>query len=116
MDVRFPKLSVTSTLPDNYIDTEKQLKETKWKREKMLEDIKREQALLDAAKQSFERKKEEFVKFLAQSSAYATRVRLEHILLFVIDGLLFNHLYAVALILCVHVYVQKPRGLLRYKV
>ncbi|KAJ6969659.1 protein DEFECTIVE IN MERISTEM SILENCING 3 [Populus alba x Populus x berolinensis] len=75
VDVRFPKLSVTSTLPDNYIDTEKQLKETKWKREKMLEDMKREQALLDAAKQSFERKKEEFVKFLAQSSAYASQMQ-----------------------------------------
>ena len=74
VDVRFPKLSVASTLPDNYIETEKQLKEIKWKREKMLEDIKREQALLDAAKQSFERKKEEFVNFLAQSSAYASQV------------------------------------------
>ncbi|KAJ6411008.1 hypothetical protein OIU84_007708 [Salix udensis] len=75
VDVRFPVLSVTSTLPDNYIDTEKQLKEIKWKREKMLEDIKREQALLDAAKQSFERKKEEFVNFLAQSSAYASQMQ-----------------------------------------
>ncbi|KAF9667330.1 hypothetical protein SADUNF_Sadunf15G0011600 [Salix dunnii] len=76
VDVRFPKLSVASTLPDNYIDTEKQLKEIKWKREKMLEDIKREQALLDAAKQSFERKKEEFVNFLAQSSAYASQIQI----------------------------------------
>ncbi|KAI5568439.1 hypothetical protein BDE02_12G015100 [Populus trichocarpa] len=75
VDVRFPKSSVTSTLPDNYIDTNKHLKEMKWKRETMLEDIKREQALLDTARQSFERKKEEFVKFLAQSSAYATRVQ-----------------------------------------
>ncbi|KAJ6887879.1 protein DEFECTIVE IN MERISTEM SILENCING 3-like [Populus alba x Populus x berolinensis] len=75
VDVRFPKSSVTSTLPDNYIDIKKHLKEMKWKRETMLEDIKREQALLDTARQSFERKKEEFVKFLAQSSAYATRVQ-----------------------------------------
>jgi ATP-dependent Lon protease len=74
VDVRFPKSSVTSTLPDNYIDTNKHLKEMKWKRETMLEDIKREQALLDTARQSFERKKEEFVKFLAQSSAYASQV------------------------------------------
>ncbi|KAJ6748767.1 PROTEIN DEFECTIVE IN MERISTEM SILENCING 3 [Salix purpurea] len=73
VDVRFPKSSVTSTLPDNYFDTEKHLKEMKWKREKMLEDIKREKALLDSSKQSFERKKEEFVKFLAHSSAYAAQ-------------------------------------------
>jgi len=90
VDVRFPKSSVTSTLPDNYTDTKKHLKEMKWKRETMLEDIKREQALLDTARQSFERKKEEFVKFLAQSSAYATRVRLEHTLLFMIDSLNFQ--------------------------
>lgn len=74
VDVRFPKPSATSNLPDNYIETEKQLKEMKWQKEKMLDDMKREQALLDSAKYNFERKKEEFVKFLAQSSAYATQV------------------------------------------
>lgn len=74
MDVRFPKPSMPSNIPDNVSETEKQLTEMKWKKDKMLDDIKREQAFLNAAKYNFERKKEEFVKFLAESSAYATQV------------------------------------------
>lgn len=40
----------------------------------MLEDMKREQALWDNAKFNFERKKKDFLKFLADSSSYATQV------------------------------------------
>ncbi|XP_050237479.1 protein DEFECTIVE IN MERISTEM SILENCING 3-like isoform X2 [Mercurialis annua] len=72
VDVRFPKPS--SNPPDIYLETEKQLKEVTWKKEKMTQDIKREQSLWNAAKYNFERKKEEFVKFLAETSAYATQV------------------------------------------
>ncbi|KAF2323838.1 hypothetical protein GH714_000439 [Hevea brasiliensis] len=73
VDVRFPKPSLAANLPDNYSETEKQLSGMKWKKDKLMEDVKREQSLLNAAKYSFERKKEEFVKFLAESSAYATQ-------------------------------------------
>lgn len=72
--VKFPKPSTTSTLPENYIEAERQVKEMKWKKEKMLEDVKRERALLDNAKHNFEKKREEFLKFLAESSSYATQV------------------------------------------
>jgi hypothetical protein len=37
--VKFPKPSVTSTLPENNIEAEKQVMETKWKKEKVQEDI-----------------------------------------------------------------------------
>ncbi|KDP38261.1 hypothetical protein JCGZ_05795 [Jatropha curcas] len=77
VDVRFPKSSLASQLPDNYRETEKQLKEMKWQKDKMMEDFKREQALLNAAKLNFERKKEEFVKFLADSSAYAAQHQMQ---------------------------------------
>ncbi|XP_060675501.1 protein DEFECTIVE IN MERISTEM SILENCING 3 isoform X2 [Ziziphus jujuba] len=73
VDVRFPKQLVTSSLPESYIESEKQIKEIKWKKEKLLEDIKREQALWDNAKFSFNKKKEEFLKFLAESSSYASQ-------------------------------------------
>lgn len=45
------------------------MKELKWKKEKTLDDIKREQVLRDHAVFNFGKKKEEFVKFLAQSSS-----------------------------------------------
>ncbi|XVF50968.1 hypothetical protein PTKIN_Ptkin04bG0146100 [Pterospermum kingtungense] len=73
VDVRFLKPSSTSDVPQNYSETEKQMKETKWQKEKLEEDIKRELALLNNAKFNFERKKQDFVKFLAQSSSYATQ-------------------------------------------
>jgi hypothetical protein len=72
--VKFPKPLVTSTLCENYIEAESQVKEMKWKKEKMLEDMKREEALLHAAKFDFDKKKQEFLKSLAQSSSYATQV------------------------------------------
>ncbi|XP_059435420.1 protein DEFECTIVE IN MERISTEM SILENCING 3-like isoform X2 [Corylus avellana] len=73
VDVKFPKPLVTSTLCENYIEAESQVKEMKWKKEKMLEDMKREEALLHAAKFDFDKKKQEFLKSLAQSSSYATQ-------------------------------------------
>ncbi|KAH0978785.1 hypothetical protein GBA52_005962 [Prunus armeniaca] len=73
VDVRFPKLSVISSLPETYLDSERQINELKWKKEKMQEDMKREQALLDNAKFNFDRKKQDFLKFLADSSSYATQ-------------------------------------------
>ncbi|XP_059436554.1 protein DEFECTIVE IN MERISTEM SILENCING 3-like [Corylus avellana] len=74
VDVKFPNPLVTSTLRENYIEAESQVKEMKWKKEKMLEDMKREEALLHAAKFDFDKRKQEFFKFLAQSSSYATQV------------------------------------------
>lgn len=75
VQLRFAKASVKSSLPENYIESERQIKELKWKKEKMIEDIKREQALLDNSKLNFDRKKAEFLKFLAESSSYAAQVR-----------------------------------------
>ena len=72
--MRFPKSSATSDVPQNYNETEKQVKKTRWEKEKLEEDIQRELALLNNAKFNYERKKQDFVKFLAQSSSYATQV------------------------------------------
>lgn len=74
VDVRFPRPSLISNLPEEYIECERQIKDSKRKKEKMLEDIKREQALLDNAKFNFSRKKEEFLRFLADSSSYVSQV------------------------------------------
>lgn len=67
--VRFSKTSTNSSLPDHYTESERQMKEMKWKKEKILEDMRREQALLDSTRLNFERKKMEFVQFLAETAA-----------------------------------------------
>lgn len=68
MKVSFSKTSTNSSLPDHYTESERQMKEMKWKKEKILEDMRREQALLDSMKLNFEKKKAEFVQFLAEAA------------------------------------------------
>lgn len=64
-----------SNLPLNYVETEKRIKEMKWEKERTTGDMEREQGLLDYTKQCFEIKKQELLKFLAESSSsYATQV------------------------------------------
>lgn len=70
--VRFPVSSGMSNLPLNYFETENQIKEMNWRKQTLQEDMKREQALLSHAKFNFEIKKQEFVKFLAESSSLAS--------------------------------------------
>ncbi|CAN4089562.1 unnamed protein product [Withania somnifera] len=70
VEIKFPRSSRRLNLPENYFDTENRMKELKWKRARFVEDLQREQTLLDHAKFNFEIKKQEFVKFLAQSSSY----------------------------------------------
>ncbi|CAN8254847.1 unnamed protein product [Cochlearia groenlandica] len=68
VNVRFAKPSVSRTV-DKYSEAERQMKELKWKKEKAVEDIKREQVFHEHAMFSFGKKKEEFVRFLAQGSS-----------------------------------------------
>ncbi|KAJ0719233.1 hypothetical protein HanOQP8_Chr08g0287031 [Helianthus annuus] len=74
IDVKFPITSGVSYLPEACIEVEKEMKELKWKRERMMEDIQREEALLSHVKYSFEVKKQEFLGFMAQSSPYTMPV------------------------------------------
>lgn len=78
VSLKFAKNLGRSTLPKEYFETESAMKEEKWKKERLLEDIRREQIVLDQAKFNYEIKKQEFVKFLAESSSYATQVMLQH--------------------------------------
>ncbi|KAK4799569.1 hypothetical protein SAY86_024934 [Trapa natans] len=69
--VRFSTASVPKFVAD-YYEMEKEMKELKWKREKLLEDIQRERQLLERAKNYFQINKDELIKLLAQSSTHAT--------------------------------------------
>ncbi|XP_044505582.1 protein DEFECTIVE IN MERISTEM SILENCING 3-like isoform X2 [Mangifera indica] len=74
IDVRFAKSSGMLNKPDYYAATERQIQEMKWKKENLMDDLKRETSLWKSAKDSFERKKEELLKFLADSATYASQV------------------------------------------
>lgn len=73
IDVRFPICSENSNLYDDMSKTEEQIKLKKWEKERIIEDIQREEALLHHAKSSFDLKKQEFLKYLGERSPYATQ-------------------------------------------
>ncbi|KZV44911.1 hypothetical protein F511_06533 [Dorcoceras hygrometricum] len=68
--VRFPIGYERLSIPEKYMATENQIKETKWKKDRMAEDLSREQSYLDHAKVNYEIKKQEFLKFLSDSSIF----------------------------------------------
>lgn len=80
--MKFPITSGVSYLPEACIEVEKEMKELKWKRERMMEDIQREEAMLSHVKYSFEVKKQEFLGFMAQSSPYTMPVTSARLFLF----------------------------------
>lgn len=77
VDVRFPKFSQRAGLPDKYYELENQIKQKKWEKERLQEDIRREQALLDQEKYNFSLRKQDFLKFLADSSTIITQHQLQ---------------------------------------
>ncbi|KAK4835102.1 hypothetical protein QYF36_005221 [Acer negundo] len=77
VDVRFPKSSGMLDIADKSAETEKQIQEIRWQKEKFQDDIKREITLLNKAKGTFATKKAEFLKFLAQSSSYASQNQMQ---------------------------------------
>ncbi|MED6170177.1 hypothetical protein PIB30_028410 [Stylosanthes scabra] len=74
VDVRFPRPARSMGI-DNSLKLEMQLKDLKSQKENILEDLKREQTMLDVAKYNFQKKKNEYIRFLAESSANATQVQ-----------------------------------------
>ncbi|MFS7949473.1 hypothetical protein Hanom_Chr06g00571971 [Helianthus anomalus] len=51
-------------------DIENKMKELKWRKETLVEEVQREEAMLQHVKYIFEVKMQEFVRFMAQSSRY----------------------------------------------
>ncbi|XP_074367914.1 protein DEFECTIVE IN MERISTEM SILENCING 3-like isoform X1 [Apium graveolens] len=71
VQVKFPTISGKSSLPEHEFEIENVLKSKKWNRERLLDEMRVEQSLLDQAKFKLEIKKNEFVRFLAESSQNA---------------------------------------------
>lgn len=75
IDVKFPIVSPERLkVPVSYLEMENTIKQTKWKKDQTMEDLKREQALLDHAMFDFETKKLEFIRYLSESSPQGSQV------------------------------------------
>ncbi|KAK9665290.1 hypothetical protein RND81_14G103000 [Saponaria officinalis] len=77
LSVRFPIYSPKDRLPEKYYELENQLKQRKWEKERIQEDIRREQALLDQEKYNYQLRKQDFLKFLADTSSVITQHQLQ---------------------------------------
>lgn len=62
------------SLPEGYLEIENGVKETKWKRDRTHEDLKREQDLFTRARFNYEKKKQELIQYLAKSSSSVSQV------------------------------------------
>ncbi|XP_058781451.1 protein DEFECTIVE IN MERISTEM SILENCING 3-like [Vicia villosa] len=71
VNVRFPRPERSFGL-DEQVEIEKQMKDVQWKKEILVDDIKREMTLLDLAKHNFNKKKSDFLMYLASSSSIST--------------------------------------------
>ncbi|KAK9145594.1 hypothetical protein Sjap_005497 [Stephania japonica] len=70
VEVRFRVNSGTSNLAVDYIKAEEKIKISKWQKERICDDMKREQLVLNLVKQDFDSKKKALVSFLSKSSSY----------------------------------------------
>ncbi|XP_074319843.1 protein DEFECTIVE IN MERISTEM SILENCING 3-like isoform X1 [Silene latifolia] len=77
VNVRFPISSLRHRLSENHHELENQLKQRKWEKERLQEDIRREQSLLDQEKYNFQLRKQDFLKFLKDSSSVITKHQLQ---------------------------------------
>lgn len=73
MPVQFPVGSKSVKLPESYFVMENRLKEYTWKKNHLMEDLVREQTLLEHTKSIFETKKREFVEITAARSSLASQ-------------------------------------------
>ncbi|XP_068659222.1 protein DEFECTIVE IN MERISTEM SILENCING 3 [Aristolochia californica] len=68
LEVRFPVSSGKSSLPADIIETEEQLRLMMWEKERIFEDMQREQTLLQHVKNTFGFKRDEFMNFISRAS------------------------------------------------
>ncbi|KAF3777838.1 DEFECTIVE IN MERISTEM SILENCING 3 protein [Nymphaea thermarum] len=73
IDVRFPVSSNASSTTVNILESEEQLKQLIWNRERIDEDIGREKFVLDNVRTMYNKKRGELVNFLAQSAPLADK-------------------------------------------
>ncbi|XP_027942094.1 protein DEFECTIVE IN MERISTEM SILENCING 3-like isoform X2 [Vigna unguiculata] len=75
IDVRFPRPERSKELDNHHGEIARQLMEVKQKKENIMGDVKRVQALLDEARLNFNKTKGDYLKYLAESSSNATQAQ-----------------------------------------
>lgn len=73
-DIIFPMSCGMASKPLENYDKETKLREFHWKIDKIAEDLRREQFVLDHNMASFNSKKQELLHFLTQSHSYISQV------------------------------------------
>nr|CAD1822356.1 unnamed protein product [Ananas comosus var. bracteatus] len=68
VEVKFPLTHGISNIPANIVEIEEQMKLWNWREERLLEDMKREEALLNHAKNLFRLQSQELMDYLSQSA------------------------------------------------
>lgn len=63
--MKFPVNNEVSTLPENIAEMEEQVKLKNWEKERVLEDMKREEDLLNQVKELYRKQKQELMDYLA---------------------------------------------------
>ena len=66
--MKFPVSLEVSSSPENITEMEEQVKLKKWEKERLLEDMKREEDLLKQVKELYSKKKQELMDYLTHPS------------------------------------------------
>lgn len=74
INVKFPVSSNASSTTLSILESEEQLRQLIWNRERIDEDIEREKLVLDNVRIVYNKKRGELVNFLAQSAPLADKV------------------------------------------
>lgn len=68
IEVKFPVSLEASSSPENIIEMEEQVKLKNWKKERLLEDMKREEDLLKQVKELYSKQKQELMDYITHPS------------------------------------------------
>ena len=68
IEVKFPVSLEVSSSPENITEMEEQVKLKNWEKERLLEDMKREEDLLKQVKELYSKKKQELMDYLTHPS------------------------------------------------
>lgn len=75
VEVRFPISFGTSILPTYIIEIEEQIKLMNWKKERLSEDMQREETLLNHVKNLFSIRRQEYIEYLSQTKSYLSQMQ-----------------------------------------
>jgi tRNA 2-selenouridine synthase SelU len=73
--VKFAVTTDVSSLPENVVEMEEQVKRKNWEKEMVLEDLKREEDLLKQVKELYRKQKQELMDYVTQPAVTHVCIR-----------------------------------------